>query len=120
MSSSDEITKAMSAHAKWKYRLEDAIASSKSDISVEQAASDNRCDFGKWFYSLPVSVRESPEGKRIQKLHAAFHAETARILGLALRGAKDEATKAMSLGSSFKTYTGELTLALTDWKEKFR
>ncbi len=120
MAYSDEINKAISAHAKWKYRLQDAITTGKSEISVEQAAADNRCDFGKWFYSLPVSAREGEEGKKIQKLHAAFHAETARILGLALKGSGAEATKAMDLGSKYMTYTGELSLALTGWKQTLR
>jgi hypothetical protein len=117
MAYSDEIDKAIAAHGMWKQRLLEAITSGSSEFGVGQIQVDNRCDFGKWFYGLPPALRETDQDQKIQKLHAAFHREAARVLDLALKGRKDEAMQALSPGNPYARLTGQLTIALTQWKQ---
>jgi methyl-accepting chemotaxis protein len=109
--------RAIAAHAKWKYRLFRAIDTGTSEWTVAQVRLDTRCDFGAWLTSLPLSERLSERWKKVQSLHAEFHAAASEVLELALAGRKEEATAAIALGSRFATISAELTLALTDWKE---
>ena len=117
MSYSEDIDNALMAHGEWKKRLGAAIESGSSEFTVSQVQVDNGCAFGKWFYGLPSDLRESDQGKKIQRLHAAFHAEAARILDLALKGRIREATKAIESGSQFVSISGQLAITLTQWKK---
>ena len=117
VSYSDDIDKAIVAHGQWKQRLLSAITKGTSEFSVAQVQVDNRCDFGKWFYGLPDAVRETEHGKTVQRLHASFHAEAARILELALQGRIAEAEKSMEPGLPYARLTGQLVIALTNWKQ---
>ncbi|MBP9127891.1 MAG: CZB domain-containing protein [Elusimicrobia bacterium] len=112
----EDIDKALAAHGAWRQRLIDAIGSGKCEISVSQAQLDNVCAFGKWFYALPSGLRSEDVCGKIQKLHADFHKEAARILGLALAGKKTEAEKAIQFGTPFMDISGKLSLALNQWK----
>ncbi len=116
MNHREEIDKALGAHVAWKSRLTSAIASGRSEFQVANVQVDNRCDFGKWFYSLPASMRGAEPCVTIQKLHAEFHAEAAHILDMALKGRRDEAEKALGGGSRYSTISGQLVVALTRWK----
>jgi hypothetical protein len=118
MSYQDDIEKALIAHGAWKHRLNTAIASGTSEFQVSQVREDNRCDFGKWFYSLPAEIRGADHGMNIQKLHAEFHAEAARILDLALKGEKEEALRSLGTGSRYVGISGRLYLALSQWKKR--
>jgi len=112
----EEIDRAVAAHGQWKKRLLSAVTLGVSEFSVAQVQADNRCDFGKWFYGLPATLRETEQGKAIQSLHASFHIEAARILDLALKGRAEEAKKALEPGSPYTHLSGQLTMALTRWK----
>lgn len=112
----EDIDKALAAHGAWRQRLIDAIGSGKCEIAVGQAQLDNVCAFGKWFYGLPPASRSAEVCAKIQKLHADFHKEAGRILGLALAGKKTEAEKAIQFGTPFMDISGKLSLALNQWK----
>ncbi|HPH98493.1 MAG TPA: CZB domain-containing protein [Anaerolineaceae bacterium] len=116
MTMQSEIDKALLAHGAWKQRLSSAINSGSSDFQVTQVQVDNLCEFGRWFYSLPEANRTSAGCQKIQKLHADFHAEAARILDLAITGRKDEAVAALAPGSRFTSLSGQLMMALNQWK----
>jgi hypothetical protein len=120
MSVQEEVTKALAAHSMWKARLKGAIQTGKSDKTPEQLGVDNGCDFGKWFYSLPVGERNSELTKKIQALHASFHKEAAVILRQALSGHKSEAEKHLGDGSEFDKVSTDLTLALSTWKKEHK
>jgi len=110
------ITKAIAAHSKWKQRLSDAIHSSQSDTTPENVEPDNRCDFGKWLYSLSPAEKKSQHYDDIRTLHAEFHKEAAKVLRLALAGQKAEAENAMALSSPFYNVSADLTAALKSWE----
>lgn len=113
-----DTTKFISAHYFWKIRLKQAIDSGKSDVTVENTAKDNCCEFGKYFYSLPQDVQRSPIGQSVRAKHAEFHKEASRILALALAGKKDEANRGIASQSTFSKISAELTNLMTEWGTK--
>jgi hypothetical protein len=117
MKISEALDHAIAAHAKWKYRLMEAIDTGKSQWRVEDVRTDNACDFGKWLVGLPLSERLSEHAKKVRTLHAEFHVLAAEVLELALAGRKAEATAAMALRSRFAAGSSNLTMAVTAWKE---
>jgi hypothetical protein len=117
MKTTEALDHAIAAHAKWKYRLMEAIDTGKSQWHVSDVRTDNSCEFGKWLYAQPLSERLSEHCKNVRTLHAEFHVLAAQVLELALAGRKVEATAAMALGSRFATVSSNLTMAVLAWKE---
>lgn len=117
MANPEEIKKAIGAHGLWKQRLRDAIDKGKSEFTVERVKPDNLCDFGKWLYSLPPAERNTDNWKKIQQLHAEFHQEAARILGLALGNQKSQAESGIAPNSKFATLSSTLTAAMMAWQK---
>jgi methyl-accepting chemotaxis protein len=111
------IDKAIAAHGSWKIRLRDAIHSGSSDVTVDAAASDHACAFGKWFYDTPPEIRESRDGRMVHDLHAQFHQSAAKVLSLALAGHTHEAETELSKGSDFAVISSKLTSTLMEWKK---
>lgn len=109
--------RAIAAHAKWKYRLFQAINAGKSEWTVAEVRADDRCDFGEWLEHLPVAERVSERLTRIKALHTEFHEVASEVLALALSGKKEEARAAVSLGSHFTEISTSLTMALAEWSE---
>jgi hypothetical protein len=117
MAYQDDIDKALAAHGAWKQRLNAVVASGRSEFQVAQVRLDNQCDFGKWFYSLPAAMRGTDRLIKIRNLHAEFHVEAAHILDLALQGKKEEALRLLGSGGRYGTISGQLALALGQWKQ---
>jgi len=136
----EHITKAISAHRRWKERLAIAIASGTggfvpedvkmpsrwlaiaiavgtSDFDPEVIKLPDRCEFGKWLYGSDISpdVRGSNYYRKVLDLHAQFHVEAATILSLALQGDKALAEKLMAPGSKFDSLSTTLTELLEEW-----
>ncbi len=114
----EAIDRAIGAHAAWKKRLNAAIDTGQSDIGPDVAAVDNRCEFGRWFYSLPAAKQESATGQRVRALHACFHREAAGVLDLALGGEKAQARQCIEFGGSFAGTSAQLTQAMLDWRHE--
>ena len=109
------IKKAIGSHGMWKTRLQEAIASGKSEFTVSGVSADNNCDFGKWLRG-DLSLRAgSAHYDKVRQLHAEFHKEVARILGLALAGKKAEALKAMESKTPYVKLSSDLTSEMMAW-----
>lgn len=117
MNLAEALDRAIAAHAKWKYRLMEAIDTGKSQWRVGDVRTDSSCEFGKWLMALPLSERLSEHSKKVRALHAEFHGLAADVLELALAGRKAEATAAMALRSRFAAVSSSLTMAVIAWKE---
>jgi hypothetical protein len=111
-----DIDRAITAHGLWKQRLAAAISSGSGDFTVAQVQADDRCEFGKWLQDLVPDLRDSEKGRSVRDMHAAFHAEAGRILGLALASRVADATAALAPGGRYSMLTGRLTVALMQWK----
>ena len=117
MDTAEALDCAIAAHARWKYRLMEAIETGRSSWHVGDVRADHACDFGKWLLTLPLSHRLSRHCKEVKRLHAEFHGLAADVLELALAGRKDEAAAAIALGSRFATVSSSLTMAVIAWQE---
>jgi hypothetical protein len=118
MITKESIDAALSAHSQWKMRLQDAIATGKSEFKAEVVKMDNGCQFGKWLHSLTGEDTQSEDYSKVKALHSDFHMIAGEILALALSGKKEEALKKLGTGGSYGSATGKLVLALQAWKEK--
>jgi methyl-accepting chemotaxis protein len=116
----EQISKAIGAHGQWKKRLNDAIESGASKLDPEVVAKDDRCDFGKWLYSLDGEARRQPGFEEVRELHACFHCEAANVLKLALAGKRAEARRCMEVEGAFSKATADLTDRMTRWKDELR
>jgi len=117
MSTVDEINKAIAAHAAWRDKLNEAIASGKSESTPEKVRADNNCGFGKWLHEkIDPNLKSTAEYQKICKLHADFHLAAGDILDLALQGKKADATALMGLSSDFSKNSTALTRELKDWQ----
>ncbi|MFZ4698833.1 MAG: hypothetical protein ACOYMG_02170 [Candidatus Methylumidiphilus sp.] len=65
-----------------------------------------------------MEMRKTAHGENIQKSHAEFHVEAAKILELALKGKNDEAIKLLDANSKYASISGKLYLALRQWKKE--
>lgn len=118
MVTKEAIDAALSAHAQWKKRLQDAISTGKSEFKAETVKKDNACQFGQWLYSLPQSDTKSEDYNKVRALHADFHKITGGILELALMGNAQEALGKLGAGGQYGSASGKLVLALQAWKAK--
>jgi methyl-accepting chemotaxis protein len=112
----EQLERAIGAHALWKQRLKAAIVSGQSDAKAENVRLDDRCDFGKWLYSLPPEVLQAATVQKVRLLHGQFHEAAAGVLELALAGKKDEAVNAMALGSPYASISYQLVQEMMNWK----
>lgn len=118
MVTKEAIETALAAHALWKKRLQDAIATGKSEFQPDIIKTDHACQFGKWLYDLPADDRKSEDYAKVKTLHANFHKIAGEILQLAISGKKEDASKKLESGGTYGSATGKLVLALQSWKEK--
>jgi Chemoreceptor zinc-binding domain len=116
MVNKEAIEAALTAHAQWKKRLQDAVEAGQSTFRVEDVHKDNVCQFGQWLHGLPETDKQTAAFMKVRELHAAFHRIAGEILHLALSRKKTEALKALEFGGPYGKATGELVLALQAWK----
>ena len=118
MVTKETLDNALSAHALWKKRLQEAIENGKSDFQVSVVQKDTECQFGKWLYSVSEQEKTSDDFVKVKNLHAEFHKTAAEILQLAINGDKVEALKNIEMGGAYGRITGKLIIALNAWKSK--
>ena len=118
MVTKEAIDAALTAHAQWKRRLQDAVSTGKSEFKPEVVKTDNACQFGQWLHGLPATDTNNEHYTKVKTLHADFHKIAGEILRLALTGKKEEALKKLDYGGEYSSTTGKLILALQSWKEK--
>jgi chemoreceptor zinc-binding protein len=117
MSTSEEIDKAVDAHAAWKQKLRHAIDSGECESTPEKVKMDNNCAFGKWLHErIAPDAKSSEYYAKAVSLHADFHKSAGHILELALNGNKASARGLMGLDSDFTKCSGQLTRTLKEWQ----
>ncbi len=112
-----EIGEAIHFHTAWKRRLRHAIDTGQTDISVEDVARDDHCDFGRWLYGPALSDADRNGAyENICQLHKQFHRIAAATLQLALSNKKKEAEQAMSATGIYARASTRLIWALSGWR----
>jgi hypothetical protein len=118
MVTKEAIDAALAAHAQWKKRLQDAVATGQSEFKADTVKKDNACQFGQWLYGLPLDDTKSDDYIKVKAFHADFHKTAGEILEFALTGKKQEAMQKLDTGGSYGAATGKLVLALQAWKAR--
>lgn len=114
----DQIGAGLAAHAAWRTRLADAIASGASDVDEDTLARDDRCPFGRWLHEgCPDAIRAGADYRTVHDLHEEFHRCAAEVMHLAVSGRPDEASSAMSTGAPFVQTSADLTSAMIAWRD---
>lgn len=107
------INRAILIHGAWKERFGAVIATDRTDLNIAVVAADNGCEFGKWFYSLPTDSQTTEQARKVQELHAAFHAAAARLLATT---ANEPSTEAQESRQRYLALSDQLILALRAWE----
>ena len=113
-----EIDDALAVHLLWKQKIDEALETKVSSLSVEQAKSDHLCAFGRWIYGdgLPDSVGKSVSYFNIQALHNEFHNRAATLLEFALKSDDRADAEYVILLSVYEQSSAALVRALQEWK----
>ncbi|MEQ1794311.1 MAG: CZB domain-containing protein [Nitrospira sp.] len=111
----EQIDKAIGAHGAWKVKLrqniDGTLALNPAEVSV-----DNRCDFGKWLYSLTGGQTSDPHYKEVLTLHAAFHRAAAGVVTKVQKGDKAGAEASIGLNGDYASASSKLTAKMMEWK----
>ena len=115
-----QIIAAIAAHHAWMGRLKTAAEYGRSNVDVETTAKEDACPIGIWLTrEISPALMTRPLYARSRSLHAQFHQEAARVLGLAL--ARDTRAKGeLAEGSAFAAVANELRRTLYDWLVEVR
>ena len=113
----EQIDKAIGAHGAWKVKLRQNIDGTLSLVPAEVGL-DNRCEFGKWLYSLAGSpVANDPYYKDILELHKAFHKIAATVVTKVQAGDKTGAESSIRLKGDYTVASAKLTAKMMEWKK---
>lgn len=105
---------ALASHAMWKHLLASALVTGRTPRPLGEVRRDDACDFGAWLLGTE-GLRESPAFEQVRALHARFHLEAARTLGLALEGQREAAERSLGPGGGFEQASRDLVEALERW-----
>jgi len=111
-----QIKAAIGVHGLWKNRIRQAINQGTSEWDPKFVAPCGNCDFGKWLDGFEGS-QKGDDYKVVYDLHSQFHTEAARVLEMALSGAKTDAEAAIASGSDYANLTLNLTKAMMAWQK---
>ena len=79
---------------------------------------DNRCEFGKWLYSLAgTPVANGPYYKEILELHKAFHKVAATVVTKVQAGDKAGAEASIGFKGDYTAASSTLTAKMMEWKK---
>ena len=122
MVSVETIQKAIAAHTNWKARLREATITGKFDLAPSAVGVDDRCDFGKWLYGadLLADDKRSDHYCTVQRLHAEFHVQAAKVVEWATTGEKDKAEKSLGLEGAYGKASRLLTEAMVRWRQSLQ
>ena len=100
------------AHAKWKTRLIDYMnGRHKEPINHADAASDHKCDLGKWIYGEGKKHSHRKEYRDLREAHAHFHESVGEIVECVAARNIDKAK--FLLGGDFAKKSKETHAAIT-------
>lgn len=111
----EQIDKAIGAHGAWKVKLKQNIDGTLSLIPAEVSV-DNRCEFGKWLYSLTGAQTSDPHYKDVLALHKAFHNAAGDVVLKVMKGDKAGAEASIGLNGAYSSASSKLTAKMMEWK----
>jgi len=113
----EQIDKAIGAHGAWKVKLRQHIDGTLALVPAEVGV-DNRCEFGKWLYSLTGTPTATvPYYKEILELHKSFHKIAATVVTKVQSGDKPGAEASIGLKGDYTIASSKLTAKMMEWKK---
>lgn len=104
----EQIDKTIGAHRAWEVKLRQNIDGTLALVPAEVGV-DNRCEFGKWLYSLAgAPVANEPHYKEILELHKAFHKVAATVVTTVQAGDKPGAESSIGLKGDYTVASAKL------------
>lgn len=114
----EQVKRAAAEHTAWKARVQEAIDTSKAQVSVAKASLDHLCEFGMWLHDNPDLRMFNPKHyDKVKKLHAEFHKELGNVLHLALAGKRVAAKECCVHGGPFAQAQTALAAELANWQQ---
>ncbi len=106
---------AINSHTQWRLKLKMAVATRRSDMTPDQAACHDCCDFGKWLNDpgMGSDLRGSVPYRTVHRLHADFHRVAGQALEGALNGQRRQVDKTAL--AEFDSCADRLSKALHKW-----
>jgi hypothetical protein len=111
----EQIDKAIGAHGAWKVKLRQNIDGTLSLVPAEVSV-DNRCEFGKWLYSLTGAQTSDPHYKEVLALHKDFHKTAGKVVTKVMKGDKVGAEASIGLNGTYASASSKLTAKMMEWK----
>ena len=109
------IDKAMVSHLAWTKAFRTAIEEERITDEIAFSGCDDLCPFGKWLYGLDDDVKHRKSYRRVKDLHYRFHDQAGEIVRLIKIA--DFAGAITCLTGDYATISGQLLLALQDWRD---
>ena len=113
-----QITEAIGYHQHIKAQMGEAVATGQSHHTVARLCQDDQCKLGQWLYQLDEPVKSTHRWKCARDLHADYHREAARVLGLALAGNAAQARAATCYSSAYAGIARRFEAELVVWKKE--
>ncbi|MBR9652522.1 CZB domain-containing protein [Thalassovita aquimarina] len=110
-----ELDVALQEHGAWKKRLRDVAVRRETDLPVADIRSPACCRFGEWLNALPPILRISRDARKVERLHAAFHACAGDIAEQISKGEFNKAFAALS-GEEYNALSADLSRAISRWQ----
>lgn len=105
----------MVSHLAWTEAFQIAIEEERVTDEIAFSGCDDLCPFGKWLYGLEDEVKHRKDYRRVKDLHYRFHDQAGEIVRL-IKSA-DFAGAITLLKGDYSTTSGQLLLALQDWRD---
>jgi len=108
---------ALTAHAAWKQRIQDAIRQRRlpADVDLARVARDDACDFGRWLHSGEATRLDPTRATKVTELHARFQQAAAAVFGAIHDGHCDEALRLTRAPDGYGGAAPRLMDTLMDW-----
>ncbi len=107
---------AITAHARWKDELRQAIDHGELPDPLAVRA-DDRCDLGKWIHGEGTSYQTLHEYQNLKSAHAQFHDAAAHVVEMIMNGHKADAGIDLESGT-FAAATVKVINAISRLRQK--
>ncbi len=117
MSAPVQVLNAITQNLAWKMKLRNAVQQGRSEITVDDACRDDRCEFGRWVNRTPPDAENQARHKQAVSAHKRFHEAAGQVLSLATTGKADQARLLLEGNGNFESASNELTKLLETWPD---
>lgn len=111
----EQIDKAIGTHGALKVKLRQNIDGTLSLVPAEVSV-ENRCEFGKWLYSLSGVQTSDPHNKEVLALHKNIHKAAGDVVLKVMTGNKAGAEASISLNGEYASASSKLNSKTMEWK----